>query len=365
MRNKVRLLILGLAVFMLAAAQEPEAVVAYDFQHAIFHIYISPDGRQILIGTSSNAQLLDVTEKRAETLCFFDGANSSEMPCTPDWAIGARASWAAPSAAGESGTTSVVMVDPRTMKTVQTIAKFKANLHNVRLNLSPNGKYLAYGMVPGGGIMKGTSFDQPGGIKVFDTTNGKELLSLSTNIESAPQVAISADGKYLAGVVKENKVSSLRVWEVATGKLLTTLEGHTNIVSGIQFSPDGQWLASIGDDGAAILWNPAKGFAKVATLKKGPDVLYGKAFSPDGSLLAVAGKQGIVTVWNTKTKKAALTFHHPKPKQQKKGASPIILRLVFDKEGKQLVAGTDEGLVLTWPINAGTATGEGTKTDDK
>jgi WD40 repeat protein len=371
MRNEIRLLALALAALALGAAQEPGPVVI-DLKGSISDLYLSPDGRQALVQTSGSGRggvsLLDIAEKRDESVLFFNGPHLPTIACTPDWTVGATATWAAPTAGlGARGTTSVHIVDPRTMKTVRTIATFTSGLYNLSMNLSPNGKYLAYGMgnVSNFGGTDGKPGYQAGGIKVFDTSSGKELLDISTNIDRALSVAISPDGKYLVGHVYEKNVPSVRVWELATAKLVATLEGHTDLVSGIRFSPDGQWLVSVGHDGAAILWNSAKGFAKAATLKKGPDVLYGKDFSPDGNLLAVAGKQGVITVWNIKTKKPAFTFHLPNQKPKDKAGNQTIGRLSFDKQGKVLAASTWDGLVLIWPLTAPTTTGTETKTEDK
>jgi len=372
MRRGIRLLVVALAALAVAAAQEPEPVVVKvsRFKHGIGDVFLSPESKQ-LIGTvyspSSENQpgihLCDVArDSVVKGVPIFQSVG--DMTCTPDWKSAVRATYTCndPNGGGNSYTTSINRFDPETLETGASIFKFQSGIHGTRMNLSPDGKHLAYGMLnPGVGMRN----QQPGGIRIIDITAGKERLYISNNIDRVNDIAISADGKYVAAVIVEAGAISVRAWDVTSGNLLGTLEGHSGKVTALRFSPDGQWLATVAHDGAAILWNPAKRFAKVTALKKGPDQLAAATFSPDSSLLAVGGKQGLVTVWNTKTKKSAFTFHHPKPKPPAKAENQGIVSLTFDKDGKFLAAGAEDGIALIWPIAAATATGVDTKTDDK
>jgi|SRR5882672_74678 len=371
MHRKAMLLVAILSALSLAAAQEPEPVVVKLAKLPIGNVYVSPEAHQILASVdgrraeSGCLKLWNVAQDNSEVLIDADTDNPNIIACTPDWTIGARVTFANndPRGVGNRFTVSIHLFKPSTLETIRTIGKFQAGIHAFLLNISPNGNYLAYGMsFPGNGDPKR---DQPGGIRVFETGTGKELLYISTNIDGVFDLAISPDGKYLAGIIIEGNTRSVRVWEVPTAKLLGTLEGHNGPVMALRFSPDGQWLATVALDGAAILWNPAKGFAKSIVLRKDSGALQALAFNADGSLLAVAGKQGVVTIWNTKTKKPAATFHRPKPKPPAKNDENGILCLSFDKDGKFLTAGAEDGVVRIWPIATATATGPDTKTQDK
>jgi len=64
-------------------------------------------------------------------------------------------------------------------------------------------------------------------------------------------IAISVDGKTVAGACRDHKV---RLWDLATGKLQETLEGHGAEIYSLAFSPDGSTLASTSQDETVRLW---------------------------------------------------------------------------------------------------------------
>ena len=68
-------------------------------------------------------------------------------------------------------------------------------------------------------------------------------------------VAVSADGKFIAGAAKDG---SVKLW-AADGKPIATLNGHPGGATAASFTANGQLLATCGADGTIRFWNPADG----------------------------------------------------------------------------------------------------------
>lgn len=84
----------------------------------------------------------------------------------------------------------------------------------------------------------------------------------------AASVAVSRDGKLVAGGLAQRAVSSgdigperggIMVWDTATGKLRFTLRGHEGAVLALTFSPDDRWIISGSLDGTIRYWDRASG----------------------------------------------------------------------------------------------------------
>ena len=63
--------------------------------------------------------------------------------------------------------------------------------------------------------------------------------------------SFSADG---LRAVTGSRDSGVKLWDVTNGKELLSLKGHTSEVNVVRFSPTGGTILSAGADGTAILW---------------------------------------------------------------------------------------------------------------
>jgi tetratricopeptide (TPR) repeat protein len=65
-------------------------------------------------------------------------------------------------------------------------------------------------------------------------------------------VAFSSDGKTLASASWDK---TIKIWDSSTGKVIRTLSGHSSSVNGVAFSSDGKTLASASTDNTIKIWD--------------------------------------------------------------------------------------------------------------
>jgi WD40 repeat protein len=140
--------------------------------------------------------------------------------------------------------------------------------------------------------------DDSDGARIYDLTNGKELLRLAAKRRV---VATAPDSKLI--LTWDYATRILFMQEASTGKELyrmpdggrMTANTHHNVV----FSRDGRAIAVGNRDGSIDLREAATGRV-VTTLTGHQSRINALAFSPDGGLLATGSNDTTVLVWNVK-----------------------------------------------------------------
>lgn len=94
-----------------------------------------------------------------------------------------------------------------------------------------------------------------GGLKIWETANGKLYRSLGKETAPADGIAFSPDGKLIASAHPEERY--IRIWDVEGGKLLTKLMASDGEI-GIDFSPDGKLIVSGNEYSGVHVYNLAK-----------------------------------------------------------------------------------------------------------
>jgi tRNA A-37 threonylcarbamoyl transferase component Bud32 len=120
---------------------------------------------------------------------------------------------------------------------------------------SPDGKLLA-------------SATDSWSVRISDAITGFKIHALP----GCRSVAFSPNGKRLATVSSSHPLSAINVWDTTSGKEILTLRGHTKWVNSLTFSPDGQRLASVGGRDpklvAGVSFSPDAGPAATKALRR-------------------------------------------------------------------------------------------------
>jgi WD40 repeat protein len=164
------------------------------------------------------------------------------------------------------------------------------------------------------------------GLKLFDSTTGREVGLISAVGPGYQIVSFSPDGRRLAAVVRSvgpsSELPTLSVWEVATGKQLMTKQLDRSAGMHLSWSPDGMRLAVCNHEGqkSVVIYDAATGTQEVVieSPNRGFAIPGGGVrnltFSPDGKRIALEMPSGqlsssrVVGIWDATNGKELLTL---------------------------------------------------------
>ncbi len=283
---------------------------AFQFPLEVLAIAISPDGKQLAIGTSGilqgpRAKPYNVAPGRLELLSFPEG---------------------------------------------KVLFSLKGGSNSYpSIAFSPDGKLLAVGGSPA--TEKGAPRDTTP-ITIWDPATGKQKQTLKGQPGYIRGVAFSPDGKMLAvaSMAQDRPgqpwLGYAHLWDVESGKDLIELK-VTETVWSVAFGPNGNMAATGGGDGNIRLWNPASG-KELAKLKAGAPVVSALAFSPDGRLLAAGGGDpgngeatGVLKIWDAETLKEL---------EELKGHEGTVRGLTFSSDSAKLAVADQRGTLKLWSL---------------
>lgn len=183
---------------------------------------------------------------------------------------------------------------------------------------------------------------QDGTAKVWDTSTGQELFSL-TGHGPINHLTVSPDGKRTATA---NRDGTTTVWDITpTGsrEVMTFLFDHSAFVTAGNFSPDRTLLVTISEDGVVKIRSSITSQELFTTSLPITGSILGIALSPDNTRLATA-LGTTATVWDLKTGQRLATMS---------GHQDRIFGLVFSPDGKHLATGGADMTARVWDANTG------------
>jgi WD40 repeat protein len=188
--------------------------------------------------------------------------------------------------------------------------------------ISPDGKTL----------YTGTRY---GSTYYWDVNSGKELGNLGITSLGSTLLAMSADGRTLAGTY----TGTLKVYDLPQNTRRFRVETGYDSPS-LAISPDGETVF-IGDyDGNVHLWDAHQG-QELSTLGGHSGIVKAIGVSPDGKMLASGDKQGGVKVWKLDSKTEFCTLE---------GHSADISGLIFTPDSQTLVSSSVDTSIKVWGI---------------
>lgn len=194
-----------------------------------------------------------------------------------------------------------------------------------------------------GKIVYVTAYDKSG-VGVYDASAGKLLRRLKTEPEASCRLALSSDGRLMAGMGHrlDNRVSEqVHFWDLSGAKRLGSVETPFLYPIGGAFSPDGRLFAA-GGQGREIVVFDALAVRERVRLPWHPSTIC-LTFSPDGRRLAAGDNGGCIAFWDTRTwKRVAPT---PEP-------SSDLFDLHFTGNGQELRALSSDG-IYWWRVADG------------
>jgi WD40 repeat protein len=144
-----------------------------------------------------------------------------------------------------------------------------------------------------------------------------------------------------------------------------TFKGHTMVVRSVAIGPDGRTAVSVGDDGAAIVWDVVRG----TPLRQGPRqecTVWAVALSPDPASHTVLSGGGLPARYLPRDgrpqvpKDFALrlwSWDSGKEIGRLAGHKGAVTSVAFSPDGSQAVSGSMDGTVRLWDVKAQTEAG--------
>ncbi len=178
-----------------------------------------------------------------------------------------------------------------------------------------------------------------GSVVVWDAGSGKELHTLKVPQEHlVGRLHFFPGGAHLAGLSDDQVI----VWDLKLGKRVRTYQSLREGMACVTLAPDGKRLATVSDEGRISLWEDgSEEEASFITGTKGDMML---AFGPDARTLAVAGVEASLRLYDAVNAKETLKLEGHK--------SPVGA-MTFTPDGKTLATGDGDGRIRLWDTSKG------------
>ncbi|MFO7257439.1 MAG: High-affnity carbon uptake protein Hat/HatR [Bacteroidota bacterium] len=181
-------------------------------------------------------------------------------------------------------------------------------------------------------------------VRYCDLNTVKEVITSKEKIRS---IDISSDGRELAVVTDEEKSGQLIVWNLntMTSQLVYTNEGEG--LYAVAFGPEEETVVIGAANGLVRI---LKGGSVARELSGHESAIQDIRFNHAGNFMATASKDKTVRLWNLQNLKEQpiKLYDHPN----------WVWSIAFSPDDEQLLAGTQEQVIKSWPTRVETMSGK-------
>jgi WD40 repeat protein len=194
------------------------------------------------------------------------------------------------------------------------------------LEFSPDGRVIATG-----------GLDRT--ISLWDPHSGARLAVLTGHTNRINDIAFAPDGRTLASVGPDRTV---RLWDVVGHTALGTLAGHDGETRAVVFGPDGHTLTATHDN-IAIVWDVDRRIER-GRLTGHTDNIYTARYLPGRGLVVTAGEDGKAILWDPARLPLA-------------GHTDAVQTVAFRQDGRIVASGGNDRTTILWDARRRTAVG--------
>jgi WD40 repeat protein len=297
-------------------------------------VAFSPDGRTLITGgNDSVVKFWDLT-REPPIILQQDGAYASSLSFSPDSRQLAMAGGFSVTGPGRGAKVGQIWD--------------VTDSHHLRLSrlLKGHNEWLTSVAYRSDGTQLATA-DRSGVIRVWDTSNGQNVLTIEAHKGELASVAFSPDGK---GLAVGDAGALVSLWDAETGQPIQSLKGHEGRVNQVVFNRDGSMVASASEDRTTRLWDAVTG-RTICTLRGHDAAVRGVALDSRGRLLATCGSDGLINL---------VELRHLEPSENAqpiyralRGHTAAVTAISFSNDNSRLASISDDGTVRIWDVATG------------
>jgi len=200
------------------------------------------------------------------------------------------------------------------------------------LAISADGRYLA-------------GSDDAGGLVVFDTEEQRDVLRQpNAHTGELRTLAFGRNDELVSGSRRD---AVAKLWSATAGRLLGTVEGHALGISGVAYSSDGEWIATASLDRTARVWR-RENLDEAASVLRHPRAVWSIAFVPDGLRVVTSCRDNRARIWNIETGEAEAAF--AVMPTNRRADSSHAWSIAVSRDGSRIATTSHAGDVKLWDV---------------